>query len=217
MAVDDPQYDTRSSLLRNLADAGNDLAWTEFVNLYRPMILRWCRNVQLSEDESHDMLSRVLLKLSREMAGFQLDRNRGRFRGWLKTVVQREVQDFWRSQSRRPGEGRTLQVTSGRLEQVIDPASLERLSEELSVGIETGLKEVEEIVESVRQRVEPGTWQAFWRTAVDGVSAREAATELGLSISAVSQAKYRVGKLLQQAAADYTSQRAAPTEPPEAT
>jgi len=208
MAGDDSQFDTRSSLLRQLRDPANNQAWREFLNLYRPMILRWCRNVQLSQDESQDMLSRVLLKLSRHMAGFQLNRSRGRFRGWLKTVVKREVQDFWRSQSRTPGEGRIYQVSIDQLERVIDPTSLECLSEELSVGIEAGLREVEGIIESVRQRVEATSWQAFWRTTVDGVSTRDAAAELNLSLTAVSQAKYRVSKLLQQAAAAYEAGRA---------
>jgi RNA polymerase sigma-70 factor (ECF subfamily) len=203
MTNDDPQYDTRSSLLRHLADPGNHEAWTEFLNRYRPMILRWCRNVQLSHDESQDMLGTVLLKLAHEMATFQLDRSRGRFRSWLKTVVHREIQDYWRYQSRRPADGRALQASFGRLERVIDPASLESLSDDLSDSIDNGLREVEGIVESVRRRVEAVSWSAFWRTAIDGVSAREAAAELNLTLAAVSQAKYRVSKLLQQAAADY--------------
>jgi RNA polymerase sigma-70 factor (ECF subfamily) len=36
------------------------------------------------------------------------------------------------------------------------------------------------------------TWQAFWRLAVEGQSAPSIAAELGLSPSAVRQAKYRV-------------------------
>jgi hypothetical protein len=36
------------------------------------------------------------------------------------------------------------------------------------------------------------TWQAFWRTAVDGAGRKEVAAELGLTVAAVYLAKSRV-------------------------
>src|SRR5262249_51372211 len=48
-------------------------------------------------------------------------------------------------------------------------------------------------------RVGAGTWQAFWLTAVDGRPPRAVAAELGLSVGAVYQARYRVGALLAPA------------------
>ncbi|OYV89024.1 MAG: hypothetical protein B7Z73_07380 [Planctomycetia bacterium 21-64-5] len=39
---------------------------------------------------------------------------------------------------------------------------------------------------------EPRTWQAFWRTAVDGLAAREAAEQLGMTVGSVYMAKSRV-------------------------
>ena len=40
-------------------------------------------------------------------------------------------------------------------------------------------------------------WQAFWRTAIDGVSAREVADELKMTPHAVRQAKARVLRRLR--------------------
>jgi RNA polymerase sigma-70 factor (ECF subfamily) len=40
--------------------------------------------------------------------------------------------------------------------------------------------------------VQPATWQAFWRTAVEGHDPRQAARDLGLTLAAVYLAKSRV-------------------------
>jgi RNA polymerase sigma-70 factor (ECF subfamily) len=44
----------------------------------------------------------------------------------------------------------------------------------------------------VRGEVQPATWQAFWRTAVEGHSPREAGEALGMSAGAVYVARSRV-------------------------
>jgi RNA polymerase sigma-70 factor (ECF subfamily) len=46
--------------------------------------------------------------------------------------------------------------------------------------------------EQVRLEFENPTWQAFWRTAVEGQPAKEAAEGLGMSVGAVYIAKSRV-------------------------
>ena len=46
--------------------------------------------------------------------------------------------------------------------------------------------------EQVRPAVEPGSWQAFWGTAVDGRPPKEVGAELKLSPGAVYVAKSRV-------------------------
>jgi RNA polymerase sigma-70 factor (ECF subfamily) len=50
----------------------------------------------------------------------------------------------------------------------------------------------------VRQRVTEDTWQAFWRTAVDGRPCKQVAEDLGLTIAAVYLARSRVLARLQQ-------------------
>ncbi len=49
----------------------------------------------------------------------------------------------------------------------------------------------------MRNRFEKSTWQAFWRTVIDGVSTEEVAEELGLSRWAVYKARSRVLQLLR--------------------
>lgn len=46
--------------------------------------------------------------------------------------------------------------------------------------------------EQVRPTFEPTTWEAFWRTAVEGQSCQDVATALGISLGAVYIARSRV-------------------------
>ncbi len=50
---------------------------------------------------------------------------------------------------------------------------------------------------------EPKTWQAFSRLALDGLAATQVAADLGISVSAVIQAKFRILKRLREEAGDF--------------
>ena len=49
----------------------------------------------------------------------------------------------------------------------------------------------------MQERVEPQTWHAFWRIAVEGWSVRESADDLGMSYAAAFAAHKRVGRMLR--------------------
>lgn len=50
----------------------------------------------------------------------------------------------------------------------------------------------------VRAEFENRTWDAFWRTAIDGQPAGDVAAQLGMSLHAVYKAKSRVLRRLRQ-------------------
>ena len=53
-------------------------------------------------------------------------------------------------------------------------------------------------MEIIRNRFEPRTWEACRQMTIDGLSAKETADKLGLSIPAVYKAKSRVLQVLRQ-------------------
>jgi RNA polymerase sigma-70 factor (ECF subfamily) len=46
--------------------------------------------------------------------------------------------------------------------------------------------------EQVRREVAPVTWQAFWKTAIEGQPGKQAAADLGISVATVYNARSRV-------------------------
>ncbi len=55
---------------------------------------------------------------------------------------------------------------------------------------------------TVRTRFAEPTWQAFWRITVGSESPANVAADLGISVRAVYQAKYRVLNTIRQELAD---------------
>ncbi|MEI6504070.1 MAG: sigma-70 family RNA polymerase sigma factor, partial [Armatimonadota bacterium] len=114
--------------------------------------------------------------------------------GWLRTVTQNKIRDFFRRQRGKPlASGGTA-----ALEQ------LAQLAEEPPTTASGGppctelLRLRRRAVEIVQAGVEERTWQAFWRVVVEGRSVSEVAEELGLSSQAVYDAKYRLRRKLRQ-------------------
>src|SRR5437870_4585521 len=52
--------------------------------------------------------------------------------------------------------------------------------------------------EQARREVTQATWQAFWKTAIDGQPGKQVAAELGLSVASVYHARSRVRARLKE-------------------
>ena len=95
-------YSTRASLLARLADSSDELAWQEFHRLYAGLISRVAVRHGMQAADVDDVIQNVLMKLAKAMPDFQYDRAKGRFRGFLKTIVMREIIERFRQKSRTP-------------------------------------------------------------------------------------------------------------------
>jgi RNA polymerase sigma-70 factor (ECF subfamily) len=178
--------ETRQSLLFR-AQAGEEDAWKDLTDLYRPLILGWlnCQGVPASDLE--DLAQEVLLSVVKHLPAFQHSGRRGAFRAWLRTIVCSRMSDYWHAQ----GAGTRGQGGGGAaaaIQLLIDPDSeLNRQWDE-----EHDRYVLDCLLDRVDAEFEPTTVRAFRRLAIDGASGAEAAQELGLSVAAVYVAKSRV-------------------------
>jgi RNA polymerase sigma-70 factor (ECF subfamily) len=135
------------------------------------------------------------------------DPDRGRFRSWLKTVVQNVLADQGRRRGRRlelGGEGGSTALE--RLGDLPSPQAVE----ELSVAVDRRTAALEaEVLDRVRARVEPASWSAFCQRMIEKRPAAEVADELGLTVGAVYKAAERIKRMVIQECRDAS----APTLP----
>lgn len=178
-------------MLGRLRASPDDKAtWDEFVARYGGKIEQWCRQWGLQPADAEDVTQNVLLALSKQMRTFEY-RASGRFRSWLKTIARRAWIDCLEARRRQA-------VGSGG--QAIDEmlASLEAREDFLKqIEDECDRNILEDAMKYVQERVQPHTWQAFQRTALDGRSGKEVAQELDMSVLAVYRARSRVQAMLQ--------------------
>jgi RNA polymerase sigma-70 factor (ECF subfamily) len=164
------------------------------VDLYAPLVYRWCRRAGVRADEAPDVLQEVFLAVATHIEDFRRDRPGDTFRGWLWTITRNKTRDRLRRRKHEP-EARGGSSADERLCRIPDqPPS----TDDAALHSTDDAEVAHRVVELIRPEVEDRTWRAFWRLAVDGQPGREVAAELGMSLRAVYQAKYRVLQRVRQ-------------------
>jgi RNA polymerase sigma-70 factor (ECF subfamily) len=177
---------TRSSLLVRIRDARDKDAWDQFVEIYAPLVYQLGRKRGLQDADAADLTQEVLRAVAGAAGRLEYDRRRGSFRSWLYTVARNKLHNFLTARRRhREGCG-----DPGALDRLPDPRALDEEAALWDQDYERRL--VDWAAGQVRGAFEPSSWQAFWLTAVEGRSAKQAAQALGLSVGAVYIAKSRV-------------------------
>jgi RNA polymerase sigma-70 factor (ECF subfamily) len=184
---------TRLSLLLQCQDPQADEAWDDFVSRYRPAMLRLIREVfRLQEAEAEDIAQNVLLKLIVTLQKFKYDPEK-RFRAWLRTITRNAVRDTLRAKKVRmdsgSGDTKIKQLLDGQPDVVDDFADAVTMEIHRDV-----LQDAERLVE---QRVESRTWKAYLAMR-EGRSARDVASEVGMSAAAIYKAKSKVLRMIRE-------------------
>jgi RNA polymerase sigma factor (sigma-70 family) len=177
---------TRASLLVRLRDPRDEAAWREFVDLYAPLVYAYARKQGLQDADAADLSQVVLNAVAGAVGRLEYDPLRGSFRNWLFTVVRSKLANWRRDQ--------------GRFSHGSGDSAVQRLREQCPVPQEADSEwegEWEDRLfswacEQVRRDVAGATWEAFWRTAIDGQSGKQVASDLGMSVAAVYLARRRV-------------------------
>jgi RNA polymerase sigma-70 factor (ECF subfamily) len=178
---------TRASLLVRIRDPNDHEAWREFVQVYAAVVYGFARKRGLQDADAADLMQEVFRTVAASAARLNYDPERGSFRGWLYTVTRNKIYNFL--------NGRRRQVRGSG-----DSGAQERLEEQSAPAEDPAALWEQEYqrrafawaAERVRGEFQEATWQAFWLTAVDGQSARDAGAKVGLSPGAVYVAKSRV-------------------------
>ncbi|HWG47786.1 MAG TPA: RNA polymerase sigma factor [Gemmataceae bacterium] len=189
--ADSPQ--TRLSLLVRIRDSQDARAWTEFVDVYAPLIHGFLCKQGLQDADAADLTQEVLRAVARTIKHLHYDPARGSFRSWLFTVVRNKLRNFLAKRKRHcqgSGDSDVQELLQQHAAPEEDQAELwEREYER---------RQFAWAAERVRGEVQESTWEAFRRTAIDGQSGQEAAELLGMSVAAVYLAKSRVMARLKE-------------------
>ncbi|WP_442511555.1 RNA polymerase sigma factor [Novipirellula sp. SH528] len=178
---------TRATLLLRLRDGEDNEAWSEFLRDYGPMLYRFARSRGLQDADAADIVQDVVRRVGSAISRLDYSKEKGGFRAWLFTITRNRLYTYFEKRKR-------LGPTAN------DSAQYEMLSQtpeatnELQDAWEREHQRqlAGQAMREVQPEVEPQTWNAFQLTAVDGMSAGEAAKQLGMTTGAVYVAKSRV-------------------------
>lgn len=180
--------ETRESLLAQMRDAGDQRAWQEFVDLYRPVVYRVALARGLQHADALDLVQTVFIAVSRALGDWEQRSPQTRFRHWLLRVAKNATIN---AVTRRPLD----QPLAGfPVEELLEQAPASTRETETLVQLEYRRALFLRAAEQVRVDIHPDTWKAFELTAIDGLSKEAAAYELGKSVGTIYAARSRVMK-----------------------
>lgn len=156
------------------------------MQLYYPLVYRWCRGAGLQDQDAGDVCQEVFAGLA---AGFHQYRPELRFRPWLRGITNNKLRVFWkRNGSQVEACGGTDGLAS--LAQIPQPELPSDLPEQADDNERCFL--VQRALGFIRPEFRETTWRAFWETVVENRSPGDVAAELGVSRNAIYVAKSRV-------------------------
>lgn len=185
--------ETQPSLLVKIRDEDDGESWSRFVEIYTPAIFGFLKLQGLQDADAADLTQDVMTSVAGAIKSFEYQPERGRFRGWLFTLVQNRLRNFWRGSEKRPVAKGDTQSYQRLLEH---PDGATNAAEAWDREYEHGLYVA--AAEQVRCKVSESTWIAFFSTVVDGKSTAQVAAQLNMSPAAVRLARARVIAKIKQ-------------------
>lgn len=186
---------TRETLILRLRDPEDQRAWEEFAEIYTPLLCGYCRKRGLKPEDLADVVQEVMRRVSLAMGEFRYDPEKGKFKAWLFTAVRNVTYRHFRNQSKRPLTASETQLVR-HAERNQDPTRGEQAEWDRDYQRRLLGWAMEKVKPEFAERI----WRAFELTAVEDLSAGEAAEQLGMTPNAVYIAKSRVIQRLREKA-----------------
>ena len=184
--------ETRESLIVRLNDQNDSEAWEEFVGIYRPVIFRLAVARGLQHSDADDLAQQVLVSVAAKIPEWQTDTARARFRTWLSRVVRNAAINALTRRTNDRGRGGTSALI------LINGKPADACADAEVLEMEWRREAFRRAADEVRDEFQQATWEAFWLTAVEGVSASDAAMRTKKSVGTVYVARSRVMTRLQE-------------------
>ena len=187
---------TSLSLIEGLRVRSPD-AWGKLVNIYSPLIYRWCRRLGVAHGDAPDVCQEVFRSVLRGIGGFRRSQPGDSLRGWLYTIAQNKARDHLRRRLTQPlaAGGTTLQMQIAALANPDERNDVEH--SDAPPGDDEQLLAMQ-ILDHLRGEFGEAAMTSFWRMVVDRHAAKAIADDLGISPKAVRQAKFRVLRRLRE-------------------
>jgi RNA polymerase sigma-70 factor (ECF subfamily) len=188
--------ETRASLLIRLKDRADDVAWSEFTEIYQPVIHRLARRKGLQHADADDLVQQVLSAVARVINSWESDPHRARFRTWLSRVAMNAILNALSRRTADRGTG------DSQFQSLLDARPAEGPDSEL-VRLEHRREVFRWAARQIQAEFQPAIWDAFWLTAVEGRDVEELAGALNRTAGSIYAARSRVMRRLREKICDW--------------
>lgn len=188
MSADASQPDaTNPSLLRRIRSRDNKQAWNQFDELYRPMLRRFAAARGLPEADVDDVVQHCMTAVYVHIDGFTYDPQRGRFKGWLRTLVNNRCRDLLRAKMGLTFDAEKLDEVPSAHESPEDAFERIWADEHLNHCLRT-----------VQGEVSQKVFGAFRRYALESQPAEEVCRDFGITPNQLYKLKHQLTHRLRE-------------------
>lgn len=184
--------DSMTSTLLARAKVRDSEAWGRLVDLYSPLVYHWCLRKGLSREDTEDVGQEVFLAVSRGLASFQHET----FRGWLRTITDRKILDFWEKKGKQP-----IALGGSEIQQRVNAVPSEESTDSSTNGNDEKILKLS-VLDAIGSEFSAQDLMAFRGVVVDEKTPAEVAEEMNISRNQVYLAKSRVLRRLREGVGD---------------
>ena len=182
---------TRSSVLKAVANVGNEAAWARFFDLYAGFVFTIARSRGLSAEDADDVVQGVFVDLSRQMPTFDYDRARGKFRSYLFGLVNWRITDKLKA-NKRESDSKAAYLNETAVS-AGDAAFIEREWQEAALN---------EALRRLKAEVNADHFAAFVESTVEGIDTESVVKLHGLTRDNLYQIRTRLTAKLKPLVAE---------------
>lgn len=180
---------TTSSLIAELKGESHQ-RWHQFVLVYSPLLRFWIHKKSVKPPADDDILQECLASILKGMPQFERGATSGTFRGWLRTIVERRVADYFRNLEPEKYVG------SEFLD--LNPSNVEKSDEEAEEEQRAFDDLNARIYVIVRESMTDKSFQIFEMTVIQKVPVAEVAKIFGVTTSSVRTTRSRAKKHIRE-------------------
>ncbi len=183
---------TRSSVLKAVADTGNEAAWRRLFDLYAGFVFSIARSKGLNDTDADDIVQIVFADLARNLPAFTYDREKGRFRAYLSSLAR------WRINDRLRFGKRDVELKASFMK---DAKACMTAADEDFEEREWRAAALEEALRRIKPGVQSAHYAAFVASAIEGQDTETVARLHGISIDNLYQIRKRLTVKLRETVA----------------
>ncbi len=184
--------ETNVSLILRVKDPVDAASWSDFLSIYRPVVVRMACGRGLQHADADDLAQQVFLSVAKAIEDWEPDSSRPPFRVWLARITRNAIVNaLTRSKPDAPGGSTSVQEMLRDL-----PERNHETTEQLME--ESRREAIRWATEAIRSEFTEVTWAMFWMTSVEGLNVAEVARQQKKSPGAVYMARFKVMQRLKE-------------------
>lgn len=177
--------ETSESLILRIRNPQDSLAWSQFMEIYEPVVYRLSRRRGLQHADAEDLCQQVFLSVAKAVENWEAHQGGPRFRNWLGRITRNAILNAMTRA--KPDCATGMSSMQDMLLSIPDGRDMTT-----AILNESRMEAYRWAARQVQTEFSASTWTMFQETTIGGRSVGDVAKSLGSSSGAVYVARCRV-------------------------